>query len=270
VTRISGPYPHPNALALMTTRCVALGLGWMIFEPGTRRWLAPATLISGLAVIATFSRGAYAGLAGAVLVATPGVSSRLRPAVVAAPFVVILSAIIVARDRMLSLLEGGSGSLRLDLWRSAGAMIRDRPIRGYGPDQFLYAYLPRYVEPTAWQERFTSHAHNYLFDFWVRLGIIGFAFAMVAVIACLVAVVGVVRRPRSFEALRAAGIVALTAVLLHGLVDNAYFSHDLAMSGWLLAWLAFGPVVESAAEGAHKGARPGFGRRWIHRITPVR
>ncbi|MGH9172701.1 MAG: O-antigen ligase family protein, partial [Vicinamibacterales bacterium] len=183
---------------------------------------------------------------------------------------------VVARDRMLDLFGGGSGSLRLDIWSSALRMIRDRPLQGYGPDQFLYAYLPRYVEPMAWNERFTSHAHNLVLDFWVRLGIIGGAFVIVATLFCLRAVAQHVREKSHAHALPAAATVALAAVLAHGMVDNAYFSHDLAMSGWLLAVLAFGPTVDATeadsagSEGVDDRARAGGRRSGIHWLAPVR
>jgi O-antigen ligase len=171
---------------------------------------------------------------------------------------------------MLDLFGGGSGSLRLDIWSSALAMIGDRPIRGYGPDQFLYAYLPRYVQPTAWSERFTAHAHNFLLDFWIRLGIIGAAFAACMVLLCLLALARRVRDEHHPQPLGMAALVALVATFAHGLVDNAYFSHDLAMSCWLLAWLAFGALPEDA--GAEEGddiARARVGRSRLHWLAPL-
>lgn len=241
VTRIAGPYPHPNALALMTIRITVLAFVWVVLEPRIRRWVVPMLVICAITVGATFSRGAMlAGLVaiGIVLVNAP---PRVRFAGAGTVALGLLAAVVVARDRMLDLFGGGSGSLRLDIWSSALAMIDDRPVRGYGPDQFLYAYLPRYVQPTAWNERFTAHAHNFMLDFWIRLGIIGAAFAACMVLLCLIALArGVRDDDRSERRLGTAALVALAATFAHGLVDNAYFSHDLAMSCWLLAWLAFG------------------------------
>lgn len=269
VTRISGPFPHPNALALMTTRVAVLGIAWLAIDRSTRKLLAVPVMLAALATLATFSRGAWASLIAGVMVMTTFLDKRMRLAAIVAPVAVVALAIVVARDRMLSLFDGGSGSLRISIWGSALEMIRDRPILGYGPDQFLYAYLPRYVRPEAWNERFSAHAHNLILDFWIRLGIIGCAFALGVVIVCLVAVVGVVRRSGRGDGLATAAVVALAAAVVHGLVDDAYFSHELAMSGWLLAWLAFQPQEGSAAEGAQDGASPRLRRRRVHRVTSV-
>jgi O-antigen ligase len=160
--------------------------------------------------------------------------------------------------------------LRLDIWRSALAMVRDRPLLGYGPDGFLYAYSPRYVAPAAWAERFTAHAHNLFLDFWVRLGIIGGALAVFVAGYLVVSTVAFVRTRDGRDALADAALLALVASLVHGFVDNAYFAHDLAMSAWLLAWLAFGERDVPAGKGAIAVASPR--RRWlgVHRVAPLR
>ena len=170
VTRIAGPYPHPNALALMTIRITVLGGLWAMYDSRVRRYIGPLTIVLFVAVAATFSRGAMlAGLVATaiVLVNAPRNVQYAGGGSVVAAFVLM---ILFARDRMLDLFSGGSGSLRLDIWSSALRMIDDRPVSGYGPDQFLYAYLPRYVEPTAWGERFTAHAHNFRVRFLDQTG----------------------------------------------------------------------------------------------------
>ncbi len=271
VTRIAGPYPHPNALALMTIRITVLGALWALYDPRVRRYIGPLTIVLFVAVAATFSRGAM--LAGFVATAivlfnAPRNVQYAGGGTVAAAFGLM---VLLARDRMLDLFSGGTGSLRLDIWSSALRMIDDRPVSGYGPDQFLYAYLPRYVEPTAWGERFTAHAHNFVFDFWIRLGIIGAAWVSIMVLLCLLTLARRVRDTGEPRALGFAALVALTATIAHGLVDNAYFSHDLAMSCWLLAWLAFGTRPDVAtAEGEIDIARAGVGRSRLYRLPSMR
>ena len=271
VTRIAGPYPHPNALALMTVRIVALAFVWAAFDPRVRRVIVPLLAVCALAVAITFSRGAMlAGLVALALVLVKA-PARLRLIGAGSAGLGLLFGVVVARDRMLDLFNGGSGSLRLDIWKSALAMIDDRPVRGYGPDQFLYAYLPRYVQPTAWGERFTAHAHNFLLDFWIRLGIIGAAFVAFVALLCLIALARQMRDFRRPQPLGMAALVALVATFAHGLVDNAFFSHDLAMSSWLLAWLAFGMRHEVAgSEGGVDIARPGVGRGRLHWFASLR
>ncbi len=268
--RIAGPYQHPNSLAIYQARALAFAAAWWALDGRARRWLTPVVVVIGLATVATFSRGAImaAGVAGLLILwhAPP----RVRATGYAAGALGLTGLLIVARERMLDLFSGGSGSLRLAIWDSALRMIADRPIRGYGNDQFLYAYLPRYVNPVAWSERFTAHAHNFILDFWVRLGIIGLAFAILAAIACLRAGWRFTAGSGMGDMVPLAAGVGLVAVVVHGLVDNAYFAHDLAMSAWVLGWLAFGRADPADGEDSANDASSRDRRSWLHRFPSVR
>lgn len=239
VRRLSGPLPHPNAMALFLVRPFILVAGLFVFLDRWRWYLALPAGIMGLAVFATFSRGALIAVLFAVVILGLRAPRRVQLALGGAVVSVGALTAIVAGDRMRNLFEGGSVSLRLDIWSSALEMIRDRPVLGYGLDQFLYAYAPRYIQPTAWDERFTSHAHNLIADSWIRLGIVGAFLALFAILAVGRKLITVERAASHPDILGRAALLALAALLVHGMIDNAIFGHDLAMSAWLLAWLTF-------------------------------
>ncbi len=233
VTRISGVYPHPNALALFLERPFVLIAGLATIYRARFRWfwLVGAAIV-GAGLLLTFSRGAVLAV-GIVIVILLFVGQRKRLAALAAGAGVLLGAALAltASARVDNLFSGGSGSLRLDLWGSAIEMIRDHPIFGIGLDQFLYVYAPRYVKPEAWSERFTSHPHDIILDCWLSLGIMGLVLALAFVVILCVATVRLARK-RSVLGLAAAG--AMFAGILHGLVDNGYFLPDLALIFWFL------------------------------------
>lgn len=250
VRRLSAPFPHPNAFALYSLRATVFGIALYAFAPRWRRWLLAPVALSAAALLASFSRGALLALFLALLVVGWRFGLRRQIAILGAAAVAAALLLLVAGGRMLSAFDGGSLSLRAELWTAAARMIRDHPVLGLGPDQFYYAYNPRYIEPTGWPERFTSHAHNLLLDAWVRLGIIGAVLASLAAWSILRDALAVAVDRFRKDSLAAAAIVALFALLIHGLVDNAYFSYDLALSAWLLGWLAFGSRPASPVEGS--------------------
>lgn len=231
VVRISGTYPQPNALALYLERplpfAVALAVAyrkrWQV------AWLVPAALC-GLAVLLTFSRGAWVGAGIAVLVVLwLGGWRRLAVAIAALEVVAGAVLAVVDRRRVLNLFHGGSGSLRIDIWTAALHMLRDHPIFGVGLDQFLYQYAPRYVLPGDWAERFTSHPHDIVLDVWLSLGIMGL------IVAAAIVVVVIVQTRRAIGLHHRLGLAAAGALLaggIHGLVDNGYFLPDLALAFW--------------------------------------
>jgi len=151
---------------------------------------------------------------------------------------------LAGAERLSSLFDPSHGTtfLRLSLWQAAWDMVRDHPWLGVGPDNFLY-YYGDYIRPGAEVDRWLSHPHNVILDFWLRLGIGGLAVAgaMAAGLAR-----GARRALASRECtpsardLRAVtiGLVAgALACLAHGLIDNAFFLPELA-SWWMfaLAW----------------------------------
>jgi O-antigen ligase len=132
----------------------------------------------------------------------------------------------------------GSGVIRLDLWRSALHMVRDHPIFGIGLDQFLNQYQGPYTDPGHQRERWLSHPHNLILDCWLSLGIIGLLVAgwtMLRFVRGVRAVIGQADPRRA--ALGQAVLAGMTAVIVHGLIDNSYFLQDLALTFWLFCAL---------------------------------
>ena len=263
VRRALGTYNHPNALALYLVRAVAFALALLLFAPVPRRALGLLIALPPLviALVLTFSRGALFGLGiaiAALLIATlyrrDGNAdlrpSKVRLAIVAACGLYATAAFLVtilSASGAINLRGGDSLGLRQLIWSSALAMIRDHPAFGVGLDQFYYQYAPRYIDPAAWGERYTSHPHNLFLDFWTRLGIMGLAW-----IAWTLGGLGatIVRRwhqvTGAARRLLLAVAIAGIAGTIHGLVDNFFFLIDLAFVWWFLLALAAIASEESA------------------------
>ena len=131
----------------------------------------------------------------------------------------------------------GTGFVRLQLWQSAWQMGLDHAWLGVGPDNFLYTFRSYYILPTAWQEPNLNHPHNWLLDWWTRLGLPGLALAL--------AFFGVTIRQlwrnlrNSSEPILSLGLLAaVMASLAHGLIDASYALPDLMIVWVLLASLA--------------------------------
>ncbi len=233
VRRATGPYPHPNNLALFLERAGLLGAGIALARPAFDRWVGIASAVAILGVGVTFSRGAgLAVLVGLLLVLY--VQKRLRGiwvlgAATAAVFAVLL---VTVGDRILDTGSTGASSTRWLIWKASARMALDHPVWGVGLDQFYTQYWPRYVEPAGWPERYTSHAHNLFLDVWLRLGILG----VVAVVG-IGAIVGrqgirILRSRRSADAMALGALAALVTGFVHGMVDNGFFLPDLAVLTW--------------------------------------
>jgi len=234
VRRIRSVFHHPNELALYLGRIVPVSAAYVFFMPRTWRTWAYLGAI-GL----SFSRGGYIGVAAALLLLICATGNRrLIIGYIAAGTFVGIAAFATGIERFTSILHPASGSdgLRLNIWASAARMLRDHPAWGVGLDQFVSQY-PRYIKPDAWQERFTSHPHNLILDFYVRLGLLGLAWLIFTLVPFMVRGWRVaMRRKAEGDLLRFALVIGATGTLVdftvHGMVDQDYFLHMLAYGFW--------------------------------------
>lgn len=256
VLRVRGPYGSPNNLALVLDHVLPIFLGVTLLARRRARRLAAGglSLILLMGLVLTFSRGAlFLGLPAALLFLGFAAGGRWRwiaLALVVAGLLLLLPLFRAERFSSMFDLQGGTGFVRLQLWRGAWNMILDHPWLGVGMDNFLYAYRTRYVPPTGWQELSLSHPHNILLDFWTRLGVPGVAVG----VWLFAAAFWQGWRARAWlsgdrRALLLGLLASLGATLAHGLIDNSVFLVDLMvvfmLSLGLIAQLAHDPKAGS-------------------------
>jgi O-antigen ligase len=262
--RIKSVFGSANNDALYLERAFAVMLGVAVFGRGqwavgseqtpllTAHSLRPTLYFVGLipvalALLLSQSRGALLlGAPAAVIVMALLAGGRWRwvgiglLAAMALGFAALLSGAVApllegtrfARFADAFDLQNSTGFFRLNLWQSALAMLRDHPLLGVGPDNFLYAYRSFYILPAAWQEPNLSHPHNIAFDFASRLGALG----LLAVVGLVIGYWLMVRRTMQVSRPVAIGCAGfLAAMLAHGLVDHSFFLVDLAFSFMLTA-----------------------------------
>lgn len=241
-----GPFGSPNNLALYLGRVFPFLLAFLLRGPSRRlRLLAGLGLIPVLlALVGTCSEGAAFLGAPAALLAMGGVglwesrgrlSRRARCALGFLAVGLALALGLTLGPRVAHTLAarmatpGSTVFFRVRLWASTLDLLREHPLFGVGPDNFLYWFRSRYIRPDAWQEPNLSHPHNIFLDFWVRTGILGLA----AGLAWQVRFWRAALRPRDSSPLdpqRWGAIGAMADVLGHGLVDNGFFLVDLAFA----------------------------------------
>ena len=81
----------------------------------------------------------------------------------------------------------------------------------------------------------TAHPHDWVLDFWLRLGLPGLAWIAAALAYFFWQSIQLWRRHRDTElgALALALLASMIDFAVHGLVDMAYFTMDLALTFWL-------------------------------------
>lgn len=238
--RLQSVYGSPNNIGLLLGRTIPIALALLLLPLSVRlRRFAGLSLLIMLPTLAlTQSVGAILlGVPAGIAVVCLGRYGRraLLPLLGAGlagaagfGFLTRISA------RFAGLLDLGSGTtfVRLRLWESTLAMIRDHPMTGIGLDQFLYLYGGEYLRPDAAHDSDLSHPHNFALDFWMRLSLLGLLafFAIQAAFwrLALAALRAARGRDAQIFAMTLGLMGSMAGLLAHGLIDNSYFVIDLA------------------------------------------
>ena len=126
---------------------------------------------------------------------------------------------------------------RIELWKATIQMLREHPIFGAGLSGFADRIAPFWN--ATHPERFID-PHNIVLNFWVETGVLGvIAMAWILVLAFQTAWWGSRGPDRNWRAIEIGILLALVAVVVHGLVDVPYFKNDLSLQFWTLLGLAW-------------------------------
>ena len=243
-------YNTANAVALYLVPVIAIAGAVALHWPSRReRWAAAAAAIVGsLCVLLSFSRGGY--LALAVVAVGLAVSHRRRwvLAGIGAVGAVGLMLVPFLRHRVLTEFDFSSSANntlvgRFHLWSVALQMLRDHPIFGAGLSGFATVLAP-YWNPTN-IDRFT-YPHNIVLNFWSETGLLGLvSFGWILVAGLWVSWRGFRHAAPAWQVIHLGVLLALVAVVVHGLVDVPYWKNDLSFEFWVILSLTLAPAAVS-------------------------
>lgn len=218
--RLAGPFQSANFVALLVVPLILIVAFW------PKRELLWARITAGAVAAALLagcqSRGGLIALAagGAVgiFVGWKALGARLRLGLIGALILIVstFSVLMVGRD--------DPHATRKILWEQAAQSIKENPLFADGPAGFQAAvmrrvkddnYLLQYVAP------FAPNPHNIFLVLWVEWGVF--------TLAAFLLLLGVFLRSLRGSAFPAAAAAAMTAILVHGLVDTPILKNDLAL-----------------------------------------
>jgi O-antigen ligase len=255
-------YMTANAVALSVVPLAAVAGSLALHAGGPARLFGMVAFAISVPVVAlSFSRGGYLALV-AVTVGL-ALSHRRRLLLLAGAVAGVLALTLVPPIRLRVLIEvrnayGGTVDSRIELWTAAIKLIRARPLLGAGLSGFPERIVPYFTH-------FHTSAsfidpHNIVLNFWVETGVLGLvAFAWILGTAVVTSARGWVTLPESWRPYQLGVLLAMVAVVVHGLVDVPYFKNDLSMAFWVLVAVALAgrtwgqePPVDDAARTADR------------------
>ena len=244
-------YNTANAVALYLVPIIAVSGAIGLFWPDRSiRLLAIGfAAIASVCVLLSFSRGGYLALLAVLLglaLSHPRRWLLLTGGLVAGVLVFQIPAI---GTRVRAELDFGDphNTLvgRFQLWSAAVRMLAHHPIFGAGLAGFATALAPYWNQNHA--DRFT-YPHNIFLNFWTEVGLAGvIVFAWIVVVTAARSWRGWRQRDPQWRAIHLGVLLAVAAVLVHGLVDVPYWKNDLSLEFWILLSLVFAPAASPVA-----------------------
>jgi len=245
VPRIAGLLAGPNQLAAY------LGLLYPVLLVAvleTRSRVARAALaLLLIALLFTFSRGGFFGVAVATLVVVQmrGLTARFRAVLVTVGALtagVVLAALVSGTlGRMLRADEiarpDGLGT-RTELWHAALALFRRSPILGIGAGNFETS-----LASVGYPDLHT-HANSWFFESLADGGLVLVAATIVWLRQTIVALVTAARR----EPFALGALAATAGFAAHGLFDDLIFYPTVAAAWWLIVGVGAGLAANGEIE----------------------
>jgi O-antigen ligase len=237
-------YLTANAVSLYLDPLVAVAGAYLLFaRERLEQLVAAGFLVLALPVeVLTFSRGGYLALLAIALGLALAHPRRVRLLAATAAGVVVVLLIPIVRQRVVletQNVSGSTASFRIEIWKATLRMLRDRPLFGSGLSGFQARIAPYWNATHPANERFID-PHNILLNFWTETGLLGVvSFAWIFVAGALNSWRAWSSGPLEWRPLQLGFLLALLAILVHGLVDVPYFKNDLSLEFWALLALAW-------------------------------
>jgi O-antigen ligase/tetratricopeptide (TPR) repeat protein len=239
-------YGTPNIPAGIILLVGPVVLAWVATS---RRpiWAFPLGGLFGVVIYASGSRGAWVGLAAAVVVAgfltlwrrRAYVRNRLlgtrgRRITLAVAVIVACAIVAIALPRVATRLNQSGSAIRFAFWEDTFRLILANPLLGTGPGTWPFAHLG-YANPDR-ALVIVSHAHNIPLQIAANAGLIG----IIAAAAFVVVLLRLIQH--AFDRMPAAEVIAIAAglvgILAQCLFDN-FSNLPVTVMGvaFLIAWL---------------------------------
>ena len=228
-------YQTANAVALYLIPLVAMAASILLHGRGrAERWLSGLFLAVAIpACLLSFSRGGYLALAavGVGLAISHRRAKLLVPAAIVA--VLAVSQVPLIRHRIeyeLHPLPGNTLDFRIRIWGQTLKLLSQHPVLGIGLGNYQQAMGP------FWQDLpKVIYPHNIVLNFWAVTGLLGLAaFFWLVIRAFLMGWRGWRRHPVEWRPHDLGVMLAMVAMVVHGLVDVPFFKNDLSLEFWAL------------------------------------
>ncbi|MCE2542733.1 MAG: O-antigen ligase family protein [Acidobacteria bacterium] len=207
---------------------LVLAVARLLFDTRDRAWTGLVLPALAVALMTTFTRGAWigAGVGGTLLLFMKNVRLLAILPILAIILVAVAPAGIAERFDSIFDRRDPTSRDRIAMARAGLKMVADHPLTGVGPDMVQLVY-PRYRGPDAVNE-INPHLHNVPLQIAAERGLPALAVWIWFVVATIRELVARFRQPAS-RALAAAGLAAVVSMLTAGAFEYNFGDSEFLM-----------------------------------------
>jgi O-antigen ligase len=287
VTRIAGTTGNPIYLAVYALFHVFIAV-LLLYREDSRLWRGAYGLLALLNISViwfTGTRGSLLGLLGGIFVSALGILIFARSredkwsrkiglliaggvVILGATFFIIKDTEVAQNSVMLNRLSEASslaendrstGALRIMVWKVALEGALERPILGWGQENFNYVFNKYYNPNMYWAEQWYDRTHNILLDWLIAAGVLGLlSYVGMYIIICKEAI-----RIRYFDSVEKSILTGL--LIAYGVHNLFVFDHLLSYILFfsLAAWVHSAEVMEGVIQESIQKPLQGKGARTV-------
>lgn len=252
-TRVVSTFENPNVFGEYLIMLIPVALAFMLTAKRfTHKVLsAGALVLSFAALIYTWSRGAWIGCIGAMIIffviVTKYALGTYCVGILSVPLMIpFLPSSIIDRFSSIGNMTDSSTSYRVFIWEASANMIKDNFIAGIGIG--TEAFQTVYSEYALAGIERAPHSHNLYLQLMVELGILGFAVFVITLFLFFAKVFTFLKESGNRESKLIVGAIAcgLLAILAQGLTDYVWYNYRVYAFFWMMLGIAVAVINTDA------------------------
>lgn len=235
--RVYSTLDNPNVLGEYLLFIIPLAFAGLYYFKNNLYKLVSLGILgfSGVAIILTFSRGAWLGLIFAAILYTLIKDRRLiwLGLILVLFLPILMPQSIIERFTSIGDLSDSSSAYRLNIWLASFKMLKDFwPIGiGLGTNVFVYVY-----QKFAFTAVYAPHSHNLFLQVIIDLGIWGFLLLIAILFTFYKNFLTKINHVKSsfYTSVSAALCAGMGGYLLQGLTDNVWYNYRVVAFFWVM------------------------------------
>ncbi len=239
--RVFGPFESPNYLAMYLVPAIFLSLPVLSrFKlQASKVFYAIGFILPLLALWFAGSRaGVIAFLVSIIIFSVVQINKKFNVSNFLLATLTVLSTAALVYFFIVIQFNPNSDNVRIEIYKYSIEIVQNNWLWGIGLGSFKETIMAISTNTESFKTHalpYALHPHNIFLAFWINLGFFG----LLVFLLNLFKFFWEIYKDKKRSILFASALMAMIAIMIHGLFDTTYFKNDLAAIFWLILALRY-------------------------------